>query len=272
MENECSCGEYHDLKCPVAKALRNCWCTPKWLAELIGAVDLDPCSNSRSHIVASARCISEERDIDDGLAFEPGYCRWATGQTRVWRNWRVFINPPYGSGQVIRWVRHYRHTRFIYLLRWDPSTEWFAELLPECDYVWFPDCRIDFEPPPRIHESSNPYPHALFLRDPPDDLIQRLKTKGFLFRVDAEFIRAYLEGHGRDEKGSPSSRKRGGESRRKRDGGSSKEGASGDRSGDVHGPGWTNPNPEATKAHYRREAERQRGTKATRAPTKEPAR
>src|ERR1051326_7590870 len=57
--SECSCGEYHLIRCPVAKALRNCWCTPKWIAKLIGEVDLDPCSNERSHVRAMWKCVKE---------------------------------------------------------------------------------------------------------------------------------------------------------------------------------------------------------------------
>lgn len=175
----CNCGEYHDTRCLIAKLLRNCWCTPLWLALLLGWVELDPCSNGRSHIKADVSLYED----DDGLTYiAPA-------------SWRVFINPPYGHGQVIRWIRHYVHTRFIFLLRWDPSTAWFQELLPQCDYVWFPPSRVDFEPPPRIRESSNPYPHALYLRDPPEDLLERLKGAGYLFRVDEAFIAMHLRRH-----------------------------------------------------------------------------
>jgi hypothetical protein len=145
---------------------RDSWWTPAWLAELIGDVGLDPCSNSRSHIRAAVH-LSLERG-QDGLDERHTF----TGPT--------FVNPPYARGQVIRWVRHWRESRFIFLLRWDPSTEWFKELLPWCTFVWFPNRRINFEPPPGVKASSNPFPHALFLRDPTESLLDRLIPEGYL--------------------------------------------------------------------------------------------
>lgn len=144
---------------------RNGYCTPKWLAELVGGVDLDPCANERGHIDARHKLYGIGGDEDDGL--------------KVARNipaaWSVFINPPYDqkSGGVIRWIRAYTHTRFIFLLRFDPSTVWFDELLKSAGYLWFPskaspESRISFEPPPGIETSSNPYPHALYLREQPN--------------------------------------------------------------------------------------------------------
>lgn len=183
---------YHSTKCPVAKELRGSWCTPGWLAGLIGKVYLDPCSNPSSHVDSEIRCTLEW--ASDGLSgdfgeFEFGYrgppptgpC--IAGGFAGWND-SVFCNPPYGPGEVIKWVRHYRHTRFIFLLRWDPSTEWFSELHPHCTHVWFPSDRIDFEPPPRIRSSSNPFPHALYLRDPSEELLGRLRGAGYLFPVD----------------------------------------------------------------------------------------
>lgn len=149
---------------------RGSWCTPKWLADLLGEFDLDPCSNSRSHVWATTRAILE--DGDDGLSL----CTCIEEE--------VFINPPYARGQVIRWVKHWRHTRFTFLLRWDPSTDWFAELLPHCTHVWFPEQRINFEPPPGVKSSSNPFPHALYMRDPPADRLARLAPRGYLLAVD----------------------------------------------------------------------------------------
>lgn len=163
---------------------RGTWCTPRWLAELIGPVDLDPCSNDRAHIRAGHRLCLEDgaNGLLDGAS---GRFRCPDGRIlRAGVSWRTFINPPYGHGQVIRWVQHYRHTRFVFLLRWDPSTDWFSEILQACSHVWFPSRRINFEPPPGVHSSSNAYPHALYLRDPPEDLLSRLARNGYLFPVD----------------------------------------------------------------------------------------
>ena len=136
-------------------SVRDGACTPEWLANALGYFDLDPCSNERSHIRAAVALM--ETLGDDGLIGLTAY------------DWRVFINPPYSRGQVIKWVRHYKHTDFTFLLRWDPSTRWFKELIAECEVVWFADERIEFEPPPGITFSRNPYPHALFFKRWPDD-------------------------------------------------------------------------------------------------------
>jgi hypothetical protein len=172
---------YHLPKCPVAKGLRGSWCTPEWLADLIGLVDLDPCSNGRSHVQAANTC---------ELPFTSGLLCYAPSA------YVVFVNPPYGPGEVVKWVRHHRHTRFIFLLRWDPSTEWFAELHPACTHVWFPDRRIDFDPPPHIESSTNPFPHALYMRDPDPALLERLRGAGYLFTVDTGAARLQSGTHG----------------------------------------------------------------------------
>ncbi len=141
---------------------RDTWCTPKWLAEAVGAWDVDPCSNGRSHIKASTTVSLELGG--DGLALE------VRPDTRVW------INPPYSRGQVVRWVRAYLHTRFCFLLRFDSSTEWFALLIAHTAVYALPTQRVNFEPPPSVASSSNPFPHALFYADERDvtDEVKRL--------------------------------------------------------------------------------------------------
>ena len=96
---------------------KDTWCTPAWLAEAIGKWDLDPCSNSRSHVRAARRFALE--DGDDGLAYR---------ETPL--SLRVFVNPPYSRGQVAKWVARYgtRHFAFCFLVRLDPSTAWFRAL------------------------------------------------------------------------------------------------------------------------------------------------
>lgn len=142
---------------------RGAWCTPKWLAEKLGAFDLDPCSNPRAHIDARVRLTLENGH--DGLR----YC--------VGPDERVFINPPYANGQVIRWFRAYQHTRFCFLLRFDPSAKaWFTELYRSTGLVCVPrGRRVNFEPPPGVTGSSNTIPHALFYKhaeDAPDALLR----------------------------------------------------------------------------------------------------
>lgn len=133
---------------------RDTWCTPKWLADAVGEFDLDACSNERSHI--RSRAVYRLADGDDGLR----------DAASVPPSWRVWINPPYSAGQVIRWVRAYRHTRFVFLVRLDPSTEWFGEMYAASEALMVPrGKRIDFEPPPGVKASSNPFPHVLAYAD-----------------------------------------------------------------------------------------------------------
>ncbi len=144
---------------------RGTWCTPKWLCDLMGIFDLDPCSNERSHVHAALVCMNRPHvPGDDGLELAKRITQ---------KTCRTFINPDYADGSVIRWVQAYCHTDFTFLLRYDPSTAWFKALLPHTRYLWFPlGRRINFEPPPGVKSSSSTMPHALFLRSPPNDALQ----------------------------------------------------------------------------------------------------
>lgn len=186
---------------------RDSWCTPKWIADLLGKYDLDPCSNPRSHIQAQRKLMLE--DGSDGLyphLGAGGYC-FSRGKDRsqlvdvVNEKCFTFINPPYARGEVIKWVKHWRHTRFTYLLRWDPSTDWFEELICHCTHVWFPARRINFEPPPGVKSSSNPFPHALYLREPDQEMLDRLSANGFLIPVDQDLLALYLDADERSAEG-----------------------------------------------------------------------
>ena len=125
-------------------------CTPKWLADALGLFTYDPCSNVRSHINAVVRF--------DGSPGKDGLAR------RVYDDKDTFfVNPPYSRGQVAKWVEAFKRRNTVFLLRWDPSTAWWRDLITWCDLVWFASKRIEFEPPPGVTFSSNPYPHALYL-------------------------------------------------------------------------------------------------------------
>ncbi len=148
---------------------RDTWCTPKWLADALGHWEIDPCSNSRSHVQADERF-----DLSRG---QDGLNALVAGV------YRVFINPPYSRGQVIRWVNAYKHTRFCFLLRFDPSTEWFDELMRHTAVVAVPNRRVNFEPPPGVESSSNPFPHGLFYADE-DDATDEIRRLCFVMRTN----------------------------------------------------------------------------------------
>lgn len=137
---------------PEVEIDRDTWCTPKWLTDAIGSWDLDPCANERSHVKA-AREFRLERS-EDGLFMA----------SKVNEGARVFINPPYSD--VLPWIEAYAHTRFCFLLKVDPSTEWFAVLMSHTKLVLFPrGTRVQFEAPegvPPDKAKANQFPHALF--------------------------------------------------------------------------------------------------------------
>ena len=135
---------------------RDTWCTPKWITDALGVLDLDPCANERSHVQ-----VEREFRLDqgkDGLELAAG----------VKKSERVFINPPYSN--VAPWIEAYGHTRFVFLLKFDPSTKWFEALIAKTAVVLFPKrTRVEFEAPPGVeHSGSNPFPHALYFADARD--------------------------------------------------------------------------------------------------------
>ena len=143
--------------------VRGTWCTPRAWAERVGPWDLDPFANPRSHVVASARCMLE--DGGDGLLDRSAPGSYRDGATRsvgrAVEHTRVWIQPPYEL--VTEAIAHYGHTRFCALLRFDPSTRWFARLYRLTSLVCVPrGARLEFDPPPGVVASSNPYPHALY--------------------------------------------------------------------------------------------------------------
>jgi len=144
---------------------RDTWCTPKFICDAIGEVDVDPCSNERSHV--RARRTFRLDNGQDGLVLAKFVDRTSL----------VFVNPPYSRGEVVQWVRAYEHTRFIFLVRMDTSTAWFAELIRRTGMICvLREQRTNFEPPPGVSGSSNAFPHGLFYADAADisDAIKNL--------------------------------------------------------------------------------------------------
>lgn len=145
---------------------RDTWVTPLYLARAVGRWDLDPCSNDRSHLDA-AKTFRLDRG-QDGLVLAP----FVSSRTRVW------INPPYSD--VMPWIKAYGHTRFCFLVKFDPSTKWCRELIKRTELVLFPTGkRIAFEPPPGVEGASNQFPHGLFYAraDDATDAISALCTR-----------------------------------------------------------------------------------------------
>jgi len=103
--------------------------TPKWLVDLLGPFDLDPCAATvrpwdcaRSNIV----------EADDGLATE-----WPEDD-------EVWLNPPFHRHQVGLWLKKMaRHRKGIALVHARTETEWFKAIW-QADLILFLGHRLTF--------------------------------------------------------------------------------------------------------------------------------
>lgn len=171
-------------------AARGTYCTPLKYAMAVGAWDLDPFSNPRSHLIAEHRCMLE--DGGNGLAdlAQPGSFIMGGGKAishiLAGPATRVFLQPPYEI--VDQAIAHYGHTRFCALLRFAPDTEWFAAMWPRVAVIATPfGERLPFEID-GIEADGAPFPHAFYYSDERDvtDEIRRLCI--MLRRADALHI------------------------------------------------------------------------------------
>lgn len=174
--------------------MRGAYCTPKKYADAVGEWDLDPFSNPRSHIRSELACLLERGDNGLMVPSTPG-SYWiapldresmeqgATAEMFVATpETRVFLQPPYSI--VEEAIAHYGHTRFCALLRFDPSTEWFARLWALTTAIAIPvGERIEFEPPPGVEASANPYPHAFYYSDE-SDITDEIRQLCIVLRVE----------------------------------------------------------------------------------------
>jgi hypothetical protein len=112
------------------------WCTPAWLAKLLGRFDLDPCSNARSHINAQRYC---RLDNDNPL--------FRNGLTYDWRDDSVYANPPYSN--VMPWAQQLaaHSAAWVALVKLDPTTKWWSTLMTATPQIAPFRKRIKFEGP-----------------------------------------------------------------------------------------------------------------------------
>ena len=173
--------------------VRGSYCTPKYVADAVGPVDLDPFSNEHSHIQAAVS-LSLARG-EDGFGdkapgsflvsmeqverLAPGLRRdlapvgivqatnarallRATALTKTW------IQPDYT--ETLLAIRHYLHTRWIALLRFDPRPEWNEIIGGAAGWIGVlsnsPGHRsFEFDFPPGVDRGAgNTFPHALYAR------------------------------------------------------------------------------------------------------------
>lgn len=147
---------------------RGQWCTNRVLASAVGTFDLDPFSNARSHIVSDAACWLERGDDGFGDGTPGSYRIAGRGLLKAGAATKVWGQPPYSI--TLRAFRHYAHTRWAFLLRFDPRPEWFDLIYDAAELV----CVLrdkgvrDFEPPPGVKQSGSTFPHAIYYRHAAD--------------------------------------------------------------------------------------------------------
>jgi hypothetical protein len=143
------------------------WCTPKWLAELLGEFDLDPCSNDRSYIAAL-------KAWDGSLACDGLIRDWDSDSS-------VFANFPYSD--PLPWCRKLstHHGPWVALVKLDPTTAWWRTLVctPGAQWAAFRK-RIKFERPDKPPLTAN-FPSALVWRHwtPCAELAKQLWIAGY---------------------------------------------------------------------------------------------
>jgi hypothetical protein len=188
---------------------RGAYCTPKYIGVAIGPFDHDGFSNPHSHIASDTACMLERGDDGFGLgamthpgsffiadpngpdehaAPDPiligelqaprrGYYRTAHKHTRFWGQ------PDYSD--VLRAYRHYMHTRWAFLLKWDCRPEWWDLIYSAAELVaHLPNSpgksSFEFEPPPGVKSGAgNSWPHAIYYRyaeDCPEAVIELCST------------------------------------------------------------------------------------------------
>jgi hypothetical protein len=120
------------------------WNTPGWLCELLGDFDLDPCSNDRSLVRAAKRYTLAAGN--DGL-LDP------------WEG-SVFCNPPYSD--PLPWCKRLAGYPgpWCALVKLDPSTRWWSELITASTGHAAFRHRIKFDRPDKQPLSAN-FPSAL---------------------------------------------------------------------------------------------------------------
>lgn len=122
-------------------------CTPRDLAVALGTFDTDPCTNPRSHIAARVQYMLERGE--DGLSLP-----WSGV---------VYCNPPYSD--PLPWAQRLRahDDSWVALVKLDPTTQWWRELMAACG-AWAPfRKRLRFEKPGNV--GSADFPCALVWRD-----------------------------------------------------------------------------------------------------------
>jgi len=138
------------------------WATPQWLLEELsgeyGPFDLDPAARAWS------ACAPRHYDLDQG----------EDGLRLPWEG-RVFVNPPYGRGDIgISWqrkawteVRAGRAEVVVFLVPARTDTEWWHEfVMPRASEVVLVRGRLRFIPGPSTKHDAATFPSAVVVYRP----------------------------------------------------------------------------------------------------------
>ena len=150
---------------------RDSYCTPRHIARRLPIVDLDPCSNVRSHIKARRSCMLS---------------RGENGLLIPWTGLSVFCNPPYSN--VLPFARKaWEASMFCFLLNADNSTKWYRKLTEFPVYKFDFYERIEFEAPPGVDQSDGNDRPQMMIASP--DFYQLIKDS---FKGLGEWWRNYV--------------------------------------------------------------------------------
>jgi hypothetical protein len=109
------------------------WITPKWIIDIIGLSDLDPCAYKNGALVKTAH---ESFTLDDG---DDGLCL----------NWfgTIYCNPPFSEPEkwLIKGIEYYERTdqQVIFCLPCRTCSQWFSRVKKATGIVFF-DRKIHF--------------------------------------------------------------------------------------------------------------------------------
>lgn len=126
-------------------SLRDGWCTPRPITKRLPRVDYDPCSNGRSTVKATRSAI---------------LARGENGLLESWEDFTVGVNPPWSDPKPFT-VKAWEAKDFWFLVKEDPSTEWWDLLTAFPCFRFSFNYRVGFRPPPGIDESTNEHPTCL---------------------------------------------------------------------------------------------------------------
>lgn len=185
MSDVCPCqtnwrtGEYHNSDCPEAKKLRDSWCSPECVTELLPEVDLDPATNVRSKVRARRHIVWTNDPSASHHLIPHINAGWHMGDG-LKADWTgsIFLNGPYSD--MLPWCQKANRewgagnlTSAFFLVKLDPTTKWWSALIrgtgdvnepcgPERHVdLWLPRKRLQHVPPPRIKASTNNFASAI---------------------------------------------------------------------------------------------------------------